>query len=36
MTAASPDREAGESMPTMWSLRDVDAESNLFFGRRRR
>lgn len=36
MTVASPDREPGDSMPTMWSLRDVDAESNLFFAGRRR
>jgi Helicase conserved C-terminal domain len=35
LTAAAPDQESGESFPTMWSLRDVDAESNLFFARRR-
>jgi hypothetical protein len=31
LTAAAPDLEPGDSYPTMWSLRDVDAESNLFF-----
>lgn len=30
LTAAEPDQESGESFPTMWSLREVDAESNLF------
>ena len=35
LTAAAPDQESGESFPTMWSLRDVDAESNLYFARRR-
>ncbi|HEX5593597.1 MAG TPA: helicase-related protein [Solirubrobacterales bacterium] len=35
LISAAPDQESGESFPTMWSLRDVDAESNLFFARRR-
>jgi Helicase conserved C-terminal domain len=35
LTAAAPDQESGDSFPTMWSLRDVDAESNLFFVSRR-
>jgi hypothetical protein len=35
LTAATPDQAMGESFATMWSLRDVDAESNLFFARSR-
>ncbi len=35
LTAAAPELESGGSFPTMWSLRDVDAESNLFFPRKR-
>jgi hypothetical protein len=35
MTTAGPDFETREEMPTMWSLRDVDAESNFYFAKRR-
>jgi hypothetical protein len=31
LTAAAPDVDLQESYPTMWSLRDVDVESNLFW-----
>jgi helicase-like protein len=34
LTAAAPDLESDGSYPTMWSLRDVDAESNLFWAPR--
>lgn len=34
LTTAAPDLEPGDSYPTMWSLRDVDVESNLFWRRR--
>ncbi len=30
LVAASPEQEPPDSYPTMWSLRDVDAESNLY------
>ena len=30
LMAAAPELEPADSYPTMWSLRDVDAESNLF------
>jgi hypothetical protein len=35
LTAAAPELESGGSFPTMWSLRDVDVESNLFFPAKR-
>lgn len=36
MVAAAPELEAGDALATMWSMRDVDAESTLFFTGRRR
>jgi Helicase conserved C-terminal domain len=35
LTAAAPDLDLQDSYPTMWSLRDVDVESNLFWRPRR-
>lgn len=35
LTAAAPDLDPHDSYPTMWSLRDVDVESNLFWRPRR-